>query len=93
MKKVFKGIQPENFHSLVAFLGTAKFKTLPENTYTSINAVIKELEKHTEPVIGIKTLLLAIGLMEYSRKYDLPETHEEHVAYLKEKHPELKEAA
>lgn len=91
VRNVVQGlVQPEHIHSMVAFLGKATFKSVPANTFTSINSVMKALQRHNQPVLELRQMIKAIGILEYQRKYDLPETHEQLVAYIKRKHPELK---
>lgn len=74
------------FKSIVTFMGDAKYEGLPEFTYTNAISTLQALEAHKEKVISHEKLVMAIGLLEFRKKYDLPETSQSHIEHLKEKH-------
>lgn len=76
---------PKNcFKNLVIFLGTAEFKSIPENTFTSLESLISAL-KAKEAIIPRARIIDLIGRVEYFRKYDLPETDSAHIEYVQKK--------
>lgn len=87
LKEIMKEVRIDvEVQSYAAFLGEASINAIPLNTFTNIISIIRALEKNTERVLTKTELILAIGMLEYRRKYDLPETTEAHIQYLKEKH-------
>lgn len=81
-----KIFEPSKIKPVVALIGDAKYKGLPENTYTNIDSLVEALEGHSEKVITKAQMAIIIGLIEHSRLYDLPETDQAHIEYLTKKH-------
>lgn len=77
-----KSIEDKHIKSIVVFMGSAQYKGLPENTYTDLESTITMLKSHNEEKITKSQLITAIGLIEYKKLYDLPETDEQHISYL-----------
>lgn len=69
-----KTLDPKHLISVVALMCTAKYQGLPENTYTDVDRLIEALQSHEEKIISHGSMPIAIGLVEYNRLYDLPET-------------------
>ena len=84
LKNILKNAPDNIFKSLAVFMGSAKFKEIPENTFTSSEEVISQLLTGT-PIIDTKEIVKIIGIIEYSREYDLPETDIKHIKYLRKK--------
>ena len=86
VQKILDFIPRENIHSLVAFTGSAEFKTEQPVGVFYIDGLIQHIEQFTTDVITENRLQFCVGRLEYHRKIISGKTDVEHHEYLNRKH-------
>ncbi len=81
IKSILTAIPDDLITGEVIFVGRARLQEIPENTHTNTDSLINKI-KSKESKINKKTMIQAIGAIEYFRKYDCEKTNTEHQQYI-----------
>ena len=89
IEKVLDFVPPEHIHSLVAFTGSAVFKTERPVGVFDIAGLIQHIALHKMEVLTDNRLQFCVGRLECHRKTISGQTDVEHHEYLRRKHRDL----
>ena len=85
-------VPPEHIHSVIAFVGGARFKTAMPDNVTQGVSFIRYINSFQQPVFNEAQVSAMVKVLESGRRDSTLTTHYEHVKRLKERNDPLRNA-